>query len=227
MKFTKRLCKDGFEGTHILDPPEIDGDLLRGHHVSCSLQLQTGETGETGETLQTRRIWRKSNQLVTRLVSEKFSCKCGLIPSKLEEVPVIKNGLAENQNLHFLEISHIFPMYFLIHHQDTVENHEGEDREQEDGEGVLRPPPGSTRQVSPGVANHRRYTSLGVSSAATRSIWQGEAGTLLRPHAARKNGRLTKSGCNLYDTSSRCSFLCDSQVSQLGWFGSSDLTAAV
>ena len=53
VKFTKRLCKDGFEGTHILDPPEIDGDLLRGHHVSCSLQLQTGETGETR---QTRRI---------------------------------------------------------------------------------------------------------------------------------------------------------------------------
>lgn len=122
------------------------------------------------------------------------------------------------------------PIYFLIHHQDTVENHEGEDREQEDGEGVLRPPPGSTRQVSPGVANHRRYTSLGVSSAATRSIWQGEAGTLLG-HAARKNdqkyGRLKKSGCNLYDTSSRRSFLCDSQLSQLGWFGSSDLTAAV
>ena len=128
-------------------------------------------------------------------------------------------------------ISLKFPIYFpcisLFTTKTTVENHEGEDREQEDGEGVLRPPPGSTRQVSPGVANHRRYTSLGVSSAATRSIWQGEAGTLLRPHAARKNGRLTKSGCNLYDTSSRCSFLCDSQVSQLGWFGSSDLTAAV
>jgi hypothetical protein len=50
-------------------------------------------------------------------------------------------------------------------------------------------------------------------------------------HAARKNdqkyGRLKKSGGNLYDTSSRRSFLCDSQLSQLGWFGSSDLTAAV
>jgi hypothetical protein len=37
-----------------------------------------------------------------------------LIPSKLEEValvypPVIKNGWAENQNLHFLENPHIFP----------------------------------------------------------------------------------------------------------------------
>ena len=62
-------------------------------------------------------------------------------------------------------IPNIFRWYshirFPIHHQDTVENHEGEDREQEDGEGVLRPPPGSTRQVTPGVANHRRYTSLG------------------------------------------------------------------
>ena len=50
--FTKHLSKDGFEGTHVLDPPEIDGDLLRLHQVSCPVALKNWRNSrkKTGET---------------------------------------------------------------------------------------------------------------------------------------------------------------------------------